>query len=58
MGSQQEAVVRSSFDCFAADDVAALVDHYSDDAVFYFAAWHKPLVVRGGALYRALDSAP
>jgi hypothetical protein len=41
MGSREEEVVRSLYNCYATGDRAALVDLYSDEAVYHVAAWHE-----------------
>ncbi len=46
MGTQQEAIVRSWFDCMVALDLDAAIDHFADDATYCVSAWHKPLVGR------------
>jgi ketosteroid isomerase-like protein len=46
MGSKEEAVVRSLYDCYRTGDRAALLDLYADDAVYHVWAWHKPFVGR------------
>jgi ketosteroid isomerase-like protein len=46
MGSKEEAVARSAIDCYATGDRAALVDLYSDEAVYHVNAWQEPLVGR------------
>ena len=46
MGTRQEAIVRSWFDCMVALDLDAAVDHFADDATYHVAAWHEPLVGR------------
>ena len=46
MGIEQENVTRSWLACYAADDKAGLLDHYTDDAVYHVHAWHEPLVGR------------
>lgn len=46
VGTQQEAVVHSWIECFAAQNLDGIVDLYSDDAAYYVGAWHQPIVGR------------
>jgi limonene-1,2-epoxide hydrolase len=46
MGSKQEAVVRSALEGYAAHDRAAMLDHYSDDAIWHMVAGQQPFVGR------------
>ena len=46
MGAREEAAALSFLDCLAAHDLAAILDHYSDEATYHVNGWHQPIVGR------------
>jgi limonene-1,2-epoxide hydrolase len=46
MGAEQEAIVRSLFDCLVAEDWDGAADHYAVDATHTNPAWREPIVGR------------